>query len=66
MLIEMLGARCHPKFKISKEENAAVADHFITLLKSDDVMIIGEALNALFDVYSDEDYDDVFVQKGLF
>lgn len=28
-------------------------------------MIIGETLNALFDVYSNEDYDDVFVQKGM-
>jgi len=63
--IELIGSRCHPKHNITMEENALVADVLLELLQADDVMVIGEALNALFDVYSEEAYDEVFVQKGF-
>ena len=63
--IELIGVRCHPKFGLTFDENALVADFLQELLKADDVMIIGEGLNALFDVYSDEAYDEIFVQKGF-
>jgi hypothetical protein len=65
IFIELLGTRCADRNKITIEENIVVADHMIELLKCDNVEIIGEALNALFDIYSEETYDLVFKEKGF-
>ena len=64
-LIELIGVKASPKNKMSIQDNVLVADHLIEVLKMDDVMLIGEALNALFDIYPDVDYDVVFKEKNL-
>lgn len=66
MMIGLVGIRCHPKNQITMEENAMVADFLNELLlHNNDLMILGEALNALFDVYSEETYDQIFINKGF-
>ena len=64
-LIELIGIKAAPKNKMSIQDNALVADHLIDALKVDDVMVIGEALNAVFDIYPDVDYDLVFKEKNF-
>lgn len=64
-IIELIALKASPKNHLSLEENAVVADHLVDLLKKDDVMIIGESLNALFDIYVDETYDAVFKEKNF-
>lgn len=64
-LIELVALKASPKNKTSIEDNALVADHLIEILKNDDVMLIGEALNAIFDIYPDVDYDIVFKEKNF-
>ena len=64
-LIELIAIKASPKNKSSIDENAIVADHLVELLKVEDVMVIGETLNALFDIYVDETYDSIFKVKNF-
>lgn len=64
-LIELIAIKASPKNQMTVEDNAVVADILIDLLKVDDVMIIGETLNSLFDIYADVEYDTVFKAKNF-
>ncbi|KAL4455729.1 hypothetical protein ABPG74_003139 [Tetrahymena malaccensis] len=63
--LDLIAYRFHPKFKISQEENSNSCLVLKDLLNSEDPMIASQALNTLFDVYSEEDYDNIFVQHNM-
>ncbi|KAL4489223.1 hypothetical protein ABPG72_006287 [Tetrahymena utriculariae] len=63
--LDLIAYRFHPKFKISQEENSNSCLVLKDLLNSEDPMIASQALNTLFDIYSEEDYDNIFVQHNM-
>lgn len=65
MAIDVVAFRCQEKCGITRSDNEAACDFITALLYHDNLMIVANALNALFDVYSEEGFDDVFRAKDL-
>jgi len=53
------------RFINEKEVNSMVGKQLVDACKDQNLLIVTQALDAMFDVYSEENHDDVFVHLGI-
>ena len=64
-VLDIISIRFHPKIHKSEYENRIIADILVKYLESSNMKIVMYSLNTIFDVYSEEIFDYIFVEKNL-
>lgn len=63
--LDIIGLKFNASRHAPQEQIAQITEQLLPILQMQNVTIISSALNSVFDIYSDEQYDEVFKSRGI-